>query len=252
MKKMLFVFLLCASSLVYAGETGWYFGYGVGKTNLKYDTNAAIDESIKKQGYDIPVDILTQRGHPLVFTSNLSSYTGYWIIGYRLSQLWSIEAQSGDLGTFKVNGDFHLKESGTAFPLSYPINSYVNADAVGTAILSKTSFTTLSALYTISDSRLVEPYLRIGVGYLEGKLNTQYQYTYSYGATSEGADPVNYSGSFKEAQSDTYGVPIGVVGIGLRVNLNKKTEARFEFQRVGFVVKDPSVDMYTVQLVRLF
>lgn len=248
MKKLILAILLCMSSIVYAGETGWYIGYGFGKSNLKYDTNTEINESIKRQGYEVPLDLLALRGHQLILSSDLSSSTEYFTIGYRLSQAWSFEAQSGYLGTFSVNGKFHVNESGTLLPSSYPITTHAVANAFGTAKISDTKFISLSALYTISDARLVEPYLRVGVGYLEGTLSTYYKYDYNYGSSV--TDEI--SGSFEEAKSDNYRVPMGIVGIGLRVNLNKKTEIRFEFQRVGFVLKDPSIDMYTFQLIRLF
>jgi len=116
MKRLILAMLLCMSSITYAGETGWYVGAGVGRSNLKYDTNTTINDSIKKQGYVIPLAVLEQRGAPIVFSEDYTSNNSFITVGYRLSQIWSLEAQYGDLGTFKINADFHIRESGVAFP----------------------------------------------------------------------------------------------------------------------------------------
>ena len=253
MKKLLFVLLLCASSFTFANE-GWYIGVGTGRSTLKYDSQAYLNKAIKDQGYQIPVDVLDKQGYPLTFTNDFTSITSEVLVGYRFSQRWSVEGVYGTLGTFRVNGDFHFHVSGTQLPSSgYPIDSFANADAVGTASLTKTDFMSVSALYTITDKQLIEPYIRFGLGYLTGTLETYYNYSYSYGANSNGQPAYNPPGfSDKQFQSESYGVPIVIVGFGLRVNVNEKTEMRFEYQRLGGIVKEPNIETYTIQLVRLF
>ena len=250
MKRLILAFLLCASSLAHA--EAWYFGAGVGSSKLSYDTQTAIDSAIKQNNYGVPLAILSQAGSDLTFDNSFRSLTSSLILGYRLSSRWSFESQLGDLGSFGINGNFNLNKSGTIIPSSgYPIAWTASGEAVGSATLSNVRVISVSTLFTLSDYRNIEPYVRLGIGYLEGTLKTWYKYNYSYTTTING-QVTTTSDVYEKAETSSYGVPVGVGGVGVRFNIDSRTELRVEYQRLGYLYKDPNIDTYTLQLVRTF
>lgn len=259
-RLLLLVVLLITNSITYAdSKTGWYIGVGAGSSSLEFDTQTEIDKATKKGGYDIYLEGLSQLGYNPVLVEDFSSSAQSLIVGYRFSQRWSVEIQRSTLGSFSAKDSIHVYETGS-FNIHTPEgditgSGHITGDAVADASLTKLRLVSVSALYTITDRQIVEPYFRLGVGYLQGTLNTHTRYSYeATGVVQAGESTASdtISDVSEEYKTKAYGSPVGVGGVGLRFNLGKSTEMRVEYQRIGFVFKDPNISTCTVQLIQLF